>query len=53
MFFEHSQETGTEECTPNPRVIASLHAKQLSPLIECVALRADDMEPRLSGLDEF
>ena len=32
---------------------ASLPAKQLSPLIECVANTADDMENRLSGLDEF
>jgi hypothetical protein len=32
---------------------ASLPAKQLSPLIECVASTADDMESRLSGLDEF
>ena len=32
---------------------ASLHAVQLSPLIECVASTADDMENRLSGLDEF
>ena len=32
---------------------ASLHAVQLLPLIECVAKTADDMEHRLSGLDEF
>ncbi len=32
---------------------ASLPANQLSTLIECVAKTADDMEHRLSGLDEF
>jgi hypothetical protein len=32
---------------------ASLPAKHLSTIIECVANKADDMENRLSGLDEF
>lgn len=32
---------------------ASLPAEPLSSIIECVAKTADDMEHRLSGLDEF
>ena len=32
---------------------ASLPANHLSTIIECVAKTADDMENRLSGLDEF
>jgi len=37
----------------NLTAFASLHAVQLLPIIECVAKTADEMEHRLSGLDEF